>query len=140
MKKKIVFLNDQIPEIAAKIWSLRTSCKVFTFAGPLGAGKTTLVKEILKQAGVKEVTTSPTFTYVNVYKVGQHTLYHFDLYRIQSMGQFLEQGFHEYIYAPDSWSFIEWPEVIESLLKDNVCRVSLEYRADNKRVAHIVGP
>jgi tRNA threonylcarbamoyladenosine biosynthesis protein TsaE len=133
MKEKIIFSLDEVSKIAAELWSLRNTYQLFTFTGPLGAGKTTLVKEILKQAGVKEVTTSPTFTYVNVYKVNGHTLYHFDLYRIHSLDEFLQQGFDEYLYAPQSWSFIEWPEVIEPLLKKNVCHISLDYHGSDKR-------
>ena len=132
-QQKIIFSLEEIGEVAKQLWSLRDSCAVYTFTGPLGAGKTTLVKEILKQAGVREVTTSPTFTYVNVYKVNDQTLYHFDLYRIQSLDEFLRQGFDEYLYLSKSWSFIEWPEVIEPLLKKNVCQISLDYHGSDKR-------
>lgn len=133
MNQEIIFSLEELREVAANLWKLRDSCAVYTFTGPLGAGKTTLVKEMLKQAGVKEVTTSPTFTYVNVYNVGDKTLYHFDLYRIRSLDEFLEQGFDEYLYAPNSWCFIEWPEVIESLLTKDVCAILLDYYGFNKR-------
>ncbi len=134
-EKKIIFSLDQLESVAQELWSLRDECQVYAFTGQLGAGKTTLVKELLKKAGVHEVTTSPTFTYVNVYKnkTGQ-TLYHFDLYRISSLDEFVQQGFDEYLYLPDSWSFIEWPEVIAPLLKKNVCRVALDYQGNDKRV------
>ncbi len=133
-EQKIIFSLDQLDEVAHKLWALRDACQVYTFTGSLGAGKTTLVKEILKNAGIDEVTTSPTFTYVNIYKnkKGQ-TLYHFDLYRINSLEEFLQQGFDEYLYVPGSWCFIEWPEIITPLLKKNVCRIALDYQGADKR-------
>jgi tRNA threonylcarbamoyladenosine biosynthesis protein TsaE len=135
-EQTVIFSLDELEQVAKKLWSLREQCKVYTFSGMLGAGKTTLVKEILRQAGVKEVTTSPTFTYVNLYKVDGKTLYHFDLYRISSLDGFLQQGFDEYLYQPDSWSFIEWPEVIEPLFKKEVCEIKLEYENDKRKLSY----
>ena len=135
-EQTVIFSLNELEKVAQKLWSLREQCKVYTFSGMLGAGKTTLVKEILRQAGVKEVTTSPTFTYVNLYKVDGKTLYHFDLYRINSLDGFLQQGFDEYLYQPDSWSFIEWPEVIEPLLKKEICDVKLEYENDKRKLSY----
>lgn len=101
---------------------------VFTFTGPLGAGKTTLVQSVLKACGVKEVIASPTFTYVNIYTNAQgQTFYHFDLYRITTVEEFLSLGFDEYLYQANSWAFIEWPEVIKSLLTHDVCHVDIDY-------------
>lgn len=111
-------------------------CKVFTFTGPLGAGKTTLVRALLVSCGVAGPITSPTFTYVNTYKNDQGQLFHhFDLYRIGRLDDFLMAGFDEYLYAQDSWSFIEWPEVIMPLLKSQVCHVAIDYgESEDKRV------
>jgi tRNA threonylcarbamoyladenosine biosynthesis protein TsaE len=105
---------------------------IFTLEGPLGAGKTTLVRAFLKQLGVKEVITSPTFTYVNSYAIDDITIYHFDLYRIESVEEFIEMGFDEYLSDEDTLSFIEWPDVIEPLLKkkeytNKVAKIVLKY-------------
>jgi tRNA threonylcarbamoyladenosine biosynthesis protein TsaE len=132
--KEIIYSLDEVPRIARLLWELRTQCKVFTFNGHLGAGKTTLVKEILRVAGVKDVITSPTFTYVNLYQTpNKEQLYHFDLYRITTLEEFLAQGFDEYLYAPHAWSFIEWPEVIMPLLQHNVCHCSIDYEGEDRR-------
>ncbi|MBA3751566.1 tRNA (adenosine(37)-N6)-threonylcarbamoyltransferase complex ATPase subunit type 1 TsaE [Candidatus Dependentiae bacterium] len=123
-----------LDSIAEKIYRDMDRCKVFTFSGPLGAGKTTLIKQVLARCGVKEVVTSPTFTYVAVYlnESGQ-TFYHFDLYRMSSLSSFIDAGFDEYLYAPHSWAFIEWPEICDSLLTTQVCHLSLDYYSEDER-------
>ncbi|MFA5074563.1 MAG: tRNA (adenosine(37)-N6)-threonylcarbamoyltransferase complex ATPase subunit type 1 TsaE [Candidatus Babeliales bacterium] len=113
--------------------------KILTFSGPLGAGKTSLIKEILSSCGIKEIITSPTFNYVNIYKIQDNqnnTYYHFDLYRIDSLNEFLQLGFDEILYDcisdKNSWCFIEWPDVIKDILnkknlKKNILEISLGY-------------
>lgn len=115
----------QLPEIAKQLWDMHNQISVYTFSGPLGAGKTTLIGQLLEVAGVTSPVISPTFTYVRIYHVGEYTFYHFDLYRIHSLDDFYSLGFDEYLYAPRSWSCIEWPEIISPLLKERVCRVTL---------------
>lgn len=133
-KSRTVFTLDQLPQIAQQLWLRHDACQVYTFTGSLGAGKTTLVREILHAAGVRGAISSPTFTYVNVYKkdAGQR-FYHFDLYRLTSADQFYELGFDEYLYAPNSWTFIEWPEILGELVHHKACHVQLEYVSENER-------
>lgn len=135
--KEIIYSKDQIEQIAQELITLMKDCKIFTFNGPLGAGKTTLIRQMLQQMGVAQPVTSPTFTYVNLYENPQGQLfYHFDLYRIESLDSFMSAGFDEYLYAPHSWAFIEWPEVIMPLLTHNVCQCDIEYH-DQKRIIKI---
>ncbi|MBD3231089.1 tRNA (adenosine(37)-N6)-threonylcarbamoyltransferase complex ATPase subunit type 1 TsaE [Candidatus Dependentiae bacterium] len=117
--------------------------KIFTFRGPLGAGKTTLIKELLRKCGVSEVVTSPTFNYVNTYVNLQGQVFnHFDLYRITSIDNFLELGLDEYLYKNEkTWNLIEWPEVIDSLLnkiplKNKVFKIFITYNGNelDKRI------
>lgn len=123
----------EISSVADLLIDLMPEYKIFAFEGPLGAGKTTLVSEILKKCGVTEPITSPTFTYLNVYENSKNQLfYHFDLYRIGSLDDFLAAGFDEYLSAPKSWTFIEWPEVIMPLLTESVCLCTIDYH-DQKR-------
>lgn len=133
IEKTYVYDESEINEISGVLVDLMPQCRIFTFTGPLGAGKTTLIKAILNASGVTQMVTSPTFTYMNVYENDRKQLfYHFDLYRIGSLQEFQAAGFDEYLYAPHSWSFIEWPQVIEPLLKDKVCECLLDY-SDSKR-------
>jgi len=130
----IVGLED-VPKIVKKLVALKNSCAVYTFSGPLGAGKTTLIRQMLRAFGVKDLIQSPTFTYMNVYENAQgQFFYHFDLYRIESLEQFIAAGFDEFLYQPDSWAFIEWPDVIKPVLTHNVCNVSIEYVKDDMRL------
>lgn len=134
MKKSITYGLAEIEGVVDYVLSLRDQCAVFTFTGSLGAGKTTLVRRVLERVGVQGVITSPTFTYVNAYKNQRgQTFYHFDLYRIGSLEEFQMQGFDEFLYAPDSWSFIEWPEVVMSLLTLRVCHATIEHTSDGRR-------
>ena len=141
METVIIFNETQIESVVDQLITLMDSCKVFTFAGPLGAGKTTLIGRILKKCGVIEpVVTSPTFTYVNLYENAQKQLfYHFDLYRITSLQEFINAGFDEYLYAPNSWAFIEWPELIMPLLSEKVCHCQLEYEGHDRRITITTG-
>ena len=134
-EKKIIYGLDEIETVVDSLISVMGQCQIFTFTGSLGAGKTTLIRAILRKCGVAEgVITSPTFTYLNLYENQRgQTFYHFDLYRIEKLEEFLAAGFNEYLYVPNSWVFIEWPEPILSLLKKNVCHCSIEYQGENKR-------
>lgn len=135
--QEFMYTLDDLVTITTHIQQLMQTCKVFTFTGPLGAGKTTLIRELLQRCGIQQEITSPTFTYVNIYTNGQkETFYHFDCYRISSLDGFLAAGFDEYLYQPHSWAFIEWPEVVEPILDRAVCHISIDYlpEADKRAI------
>ncbi|HEX4068462.1 MAG TPA: tRNA (adenosine(37)-N6)-threonylcarbamoyltransferase complex ATPase subunit type 1 TsaE [Candidatus Babeliales bacterium] len=137
--KEIIYSLDDHEVVIKELKKLMPTVQVFALSGPLGAGKTTTIKALLRSCGVTGTITSPTFTYVNEYSNDTHEhFYHFDLYRIESVEQFQAQGFDEYLYCPNSWAFIEWPEVIKPLLTHNVCWVTFDYHDDqDKRVMKI---
>jgi tRNA threonylcarbamoyladenosine biosynthesis protein TsaE len=132
MKLNYIF-KDLDKVIVKHIIPLLKRYKIFAIYGPLGVGKTTLIKLLFKHCGITQIVTSPTFNYFNCYKgKGEVTFYHFDLYKIQSQDEFIAYGFDELLYKNKSYVFIEWPEVIESLLenkeiKSEVCKIFLEY-------------
>lgn len=134
--KKETFIYDihEIEKTALFLNSFKEMCRVFTFTGPLGAGKTTLIQALLRASDVRDVITSPTFTYVNVYtnEVDQK-FYHFDLYRLTDVQEFIDLGFEEYLYQPESWAFVEWPELILPLLEREVCHITLNYADELSR-------
>lgn len=110
---------------------------IFIFKGHIGAGKTTIIKRILKKCGVSDIVSSPSFNYVNSYKSNDENFFHhFDLYRLDSLDSFLSLGFDEYFYKNKSFCFIEWPEIITSLfehsdLKLQVCFVEISFVGDD---------
>ncbi len=105
-----------LPRVAKEIIeSLENAPKVWLFRGQMGAGKTTLTKEILAQLGVEGAVQSPTFSLVNEHLTssGQH-IFHFDLYRLKHVQDALAIGIEEYLDSGDL-CLIEWPEQAEEL-------------------------
>ena len=124
--KKIEYNFDQIDSIAQQFSQDIAHQKIVTFQGGLGAGKTTFVRSVLQSMGVTDPVISPTFTYFNQYHAANGLIvYHFDLYRLKNLAEFEAAGFFEYLYQPNSIAFIEWPEIIEDVLKESVCRAKL---------------
>jgi tRNA threonylcarbamoyladenosine biosynthesis protein TsaE len=82
---------------------------VIALSGDLGAGKTQLVKGFARGLGFTGRIHSPTFTLVNVYTGGRLTLFHLDLYRLETKGQVLSAGIEEYL-RPEGVAVIEWAE------------------------------
>jgi tRNA threonylcarbamoyladenosine biosynthesis protein TsaE len=100
----------------------------------MGVGKTTLVKAICEELGVTETVTSPTFAIVNEYRsdTSGELIYHFDLYRIKKLEEVYDMGYEDYFYS-GALCFIEWPELAEDLLPDNVVKVIIEESPDGSR-------
>ena len=131
MEKRII-VKDQMHEVAQE--SVSKNPKVITLSGPLGAGKTTLVQHILSSLGVTEPVQSPTYAYVTTYvTLTGRKIFHFDLYRLRNLQDFIDAGFEEYLYQANSLCLIEWPDIIESLLTHDVCKVVLEYEGTEQR-------
>lgn len=126
MNKLYVF--DDIKTVVQQLAELVKDKKIVTFTGPLGAGKTTIIRELLRLWGVERGVTSPTFTYMNQYvALNGLKIFHFDLYRLGTVDEFIGLGFDEYLYQGNSIVFIEWPEIVQSLLTHDVCHIQLDY-------------
>lgn len=115
---EVVYPQEAVPYIVQEFlvdaWAHK---RIMTLEGPLGAGKTTLARALLQSYGISQPVTSPTFTYVNTYyDASGQVLYHFDLYRIQSLDAFCAAGFEEYLFDERARCLIEWPAVIAPLL------------------------
>lgn len=129
-----------IPQFANEFVSQMGGHKIFAFYGPMGVGKTTLIKAICKHAGVIDTVNSPTFALVNEYKLpGEKLIYHFDFYRINKLEEVFDMGYEDYFYS-DKFCFIEWPELIAGILPDDSVAVYLEELPDGSRIARLVFP
>jgi tRNA threonylcarbamoyladenosine biosynthesis protein TsaE len=123
---------EMLPSAAKQILSAFPASSVFALYGKMGAGKTTLVRELCRELGVTDEVQSPTFSIINEYKTGAgESIYHFDFYRINKIEEVFDIGYEEYIYS-GSFCFIEWPELIAGLLPDGSVR--LEISGENERV------
>lgn len=111
--------------------------RVFAFYGKMGAGKTTFIKAVCEELGVDDVITSPTFAIVNEYSLPTGPLFHFDFYRIKRLEEVYDMGYEDYFYS-GCLCFIEWPELIDSLLPDDAVRVNIEEQPDGSRTISAV--
>jgi tRNA threonylcarbamoyladenosine biosynthesis protein TsaE len=84
-------------------------------SGGLGAGKTALVRALLRALGIRGPVKSPTFTLLEPYTVSRLNLYHLDLYRFGSDREFTDAGFRD-LFGPARIVLVEWPERAQSTL------------------------
>lgn len=119
-------------DIVAKQLIQNLKGKTILLYGDMGIGKTTLVKAIVKALGSKDDVSSPTYSIVNEYELGNDKIYHFDLYRIKDIEEAYNFGFEDYLYS-DHWNIIEWPELIEDLITEDINRVILSLNDNNTR-------
>ncbi|HRX11447.1 MAG TPA: tRNA (adenosine(37)-N6)-threonylcarbamoyltransferase complex ATPase subunit type 1 TsaE [Draconibacterium sp.] len=106
---------------------------IFAFYGKMGAGKTTFIQSVCKVLGTHDNVTSPTFALINEYKTGQQkSIFHFDFYRIKDIEEAFDLGYEDYLFS-GNYCLIEWPEMIESLLPDNIVKVKIEVGDDGVR-------
>ncbi|HQT26120.1 MAG TPA: tRNA (adenosine(37)-N6)-threonylcarbamoyltransferase complex ATPase subunit type 1 TsaE [Burkholderiales bacterium] len=106
---------------------------VIHLEGELGAGKTALVRSMLKAMGHTGKVKSPTYALVELYTISRLHLYHFDLYRFDNPEEWNDSGFREY-FNPESICFVEWPERGGKLLPEPDIRISLGFEGEGRHV------
>ena len=132
MKFLLNNLSD-IESVAKKFVENMGSRRVFAFYGEMGAGKTTFLKAICNTLGVTETITSPTFAIVNEYAIeGGDPIFHFDFYRIKDIDEAYDFGYEDYFYS-GHLCFIEWPQLVESLLPKDVVKVQILIEDNEQR-------
>jgi len=99
---------------------------VLHLRGELGAGKTTLVRGLLRALGYQGRVKSPTYTLVEPYTVLRLNLYHFDFYRLRDQSEWLSSGFREH-FGTDALCVVEWPERAGALLARPDLDICLAY-------------
>ncbi|HEY9168862.1 MAG TPA: tRNA (adenosine(37)-N6)-threonylcarbamoyltransferase complex ATPase subunit type 1 TsaE [Lutibacter sp.] len=127
---------EELPAIAKEVIKTAKN-KVLLFYGEMGVGKTTLIKEIVKQLGSLDRVSSPTFSLVNEYHtVNSEKLYHFDFYRINNESEALDIGVEEYFYS-DCWCLIEWPEKVKNLVPLNSVLIKITVNDNQLRTIEL---
>lgn len=125
MKTIHIDSTGELPHVAREIIASLDGRNVVAFYGPMGAGKTTLIKEIAAHLGVADQVTSPTFALVNQYATGAGgTVFHFDFYRIDKIAEAYDMGCEEY-FDSGHLCLVEWPEKITGLLPDDTLTVTI---------------
>ena len=124
---------DDLTQVATSIAGYIGRYKIWLFHGEMGAGKTTLIKEVCEAIGVTDNMSSPTFSIVNEYESKDHEkVFHFDFYRIKNEAEAVDIGTEEYFYSRHP-CFIEWAEKIPSLIPLTYAEVSIQVEDDTHR-------
>ncbi|SNR31821.1 tRNA threonylcarbamoyladenosine biosynthesis protein TsaE [Lutibacter agarilyticus] len=127
---------DELPKIASEVIK-NAKNNVLLFYGSMGVGKTTLIKEIVKQLGVADNVSSPTFSLVNEYHTkNNEKVFHFDFYRINDEEEALDMGVEEYFYS-NSWCLVEWPNKVENLLPLNAVTITITANENQLRTIEL---
>ncbi len=129
---------DETEAFAAGMAKKLSTPVVVAFFGGLGMGKTAFTRGLAKGLGLNCEVTSPTFALVHEY-CGKTTLYHFDMYRVETWDDLYSTGFFDY-YRDGAVIACEWSENIENALPENTIRVSIERgESDNQRIITLEG-
>lgn len=129
--------ENELDKVARFICKHYLHNKIFLFYGEVGAGKTTLIKKICKYLKVEDNVTSPTFSIVNKYTyANNHTISHFDFYRVENIDEVYNIGVYEYLDS-SKFCFFEWPEVANEIFTDKHLKIFIKVN-NSKRIINIV--
>ena len=129
---ELIYSKDNIKK-ASQFVIERCNTKHYFFKGIVGAGKTTLIKEICKEIKVIDNVNSPTFSIVNEYRtIDNKTVYHMDLFRLDSQKEINDTGLIEYLNKKNI-VIIEWPELILKTFRLNHSLIHVDYINDFER-------
>lgn len=117
--------REETFELGREIGKNAKPCSVFALTGDLGTGKTVFTQGVAAGLGITEPVTSPTFTILQIYDGGRLPFFHFDVYRIEDIGEMEEIGYDDCFYK-GGVCLIEWAEIIEDILPENTVRIKIE--------------
>ncbi len=129
---------EDLPRAAAELIDAIGENRIVALRGKMGAGKTTLVAEMMRQLKMDDEASSPTFAIANEYhssETGQ-TVYHFDFYRLESSAEAFDIGIEDY-WESGNLCLMEWTENIEDILPDDTLIVNIEEQPDHSRIIRI---
>lgn len=133
MEKEIIIKTEaELPQLVEAFLAFANGRNKVVLYGQIGAGKTTFVKAFCKKMQTQETANSPTFSLVNEYEYPDGLIYHLDLYRLNSTEEAIDIGIEDYLYD-DNYCFIEWAELIENILPDDVIAMQFETMEDKSR-------
>lgn len=122
----------ELPKVVDFVLNYAEGQRKFLLLAEMGSGKTTFVAAFCKQLGVTEDTSSPTFSLVNEYAYSEGIIRHLDLYRLKKVEEAIDFGIEDYFYD-DHYLFIEWPQIIESILPEGFILLRIKVNEDKSR-------
>lgn len=128
--------ETQTEAIGARLARFLPQLRLIYVRGPLGAGKTTLVRGLLRGLGHAGAVTSPTFTLVEPYRVGSVEVFHFDFYRIEDPAEVEFLGLRDYL-GGEGVCVVEWPERAGAILPTPDLDVMIRTSNDRGRVLQL---
>ena len=132
---------DETHTLAKELAKILTAGNILALSGELGSGKTTFTQGLAKALGIDQRITSPTFLIVKQYRVEKHpsikTLYHVDLYRIESEADIEGIGLSEMMKDPQGLTVIEWPEKLGKYLPDKRIDIKFKFIDESQREINI---
>ncbi|ROT10611.1 tRNA (adenosine(37)-N6)-threonylcarbamoyltransferase complex ATPase subunit type 1 TsaE [Muribaculaceae bacterium Isolate-104 (HZI)] len=130
---------EDLPRAAKEFAALMDDRTVYAFSGEMGAGKTTFIGALCKELGVEDdFAGSPTFSIINEYRsdTTAELIYHFDLYRIESIDEAFDIGVEDY-FDSGALCLLEWPERIADILPNDTVDVRITVNDDGSRTISI---
>jgi tRNA threonylcarbamoyladenosine biosynthesis protein TsaE len=119
--------------LAAVLLRVKPAGLLVTLSGELGAGKTTLVRGLLRALGVQGPVRSPTYTLIESYPLGPQTVEHMDWYRLGDAFELEAMGFRD-LLAAGHWVWVEWPERVPEAAERADLSLALLYDGDARRL------
>lgn len=131
---KRVFSLSEIDEVARDLVHALNGKNCMAFYADMGSGKTTLIAAICRALDVIDHVSSPTFSIINEYRNNQdQKIYHMDWYRLKNTEDAIQAGVQDVLDDPDSYKFIEWPEMAEELLPQHYISILITLAEEGKR-------
>ncbi len=128
---------SELPLVVATVRTFLASARVWLLEGAMGAGKTTLVRELCRQWQVTDAVSSPTFGLVHEYRTAaDEAVFHFDFYRIEDESEAVAIGTEEY-FDSGARCLIEWPERIPNLIPPRHGRIEILVGTDDARTLRL---
>lgn len=122
-----------LKNIACQLLSYAGDHRIWLLEGPMGSGKTRLIKELCGTLQTVHIVNSPTFSIVNEYETIDHTpIYHFDCYRLNHVDEAIALDFESY-FASGCYCFIEWPSKIKTILPVHYFLITIEVETSTSR-------
>jgi tRNA threonylcarbamoyladenosine biosynthesis protein TsaE len=134
MESAEITLESELPALAEKLSNTFSLGEPVCFVGEMGVGKTTFIKRICQHLGVTDSISSPTYSIVNEYKTAHFSIFHFDLYRVNSPEELMDIGFEEYLENPKAYCFIEWPDKAGGLIPDKCVEIRMSKKNDKRLI------